>query len=56
MNTDSFIESFTTPDAEEATSVDQLGMPGRNPFLAGTNSNSVLVCFHVVNKHSTLAD
>ena len=35
LGTDSFIESFTSPEHEEATSVDQLGLPGRNPMLAG---------------------
>lgn len=38
LGTDSFIDSFTTPDHEEASTVDQLGLPTRNPFLTGKNS------------------
>ncbi|XP_067951127.1 uncharacterized protein [Watersipora subatra] len=35
LGTDSFIDSFTNPEPEEATSIDQLGLPNRNPFLQG---------------------
>ncbi|KAF6022397.1 hypothetical protein EB796_019293 [Bugula neritina] len=35
LGIDSFVDSFTTPEQEEATSVDQLGLPDRNPFLTG---------------------